>query len=182
MRAGFVATRRLSDREEVRMRLSVAAIVICGLVMSCAEPPTQPRSVAAPAAASFTRPSGEGATIVHYPEFTFPMYLPTGSCTFTPDDPARFNNFIRINPDGSWFLNIEDQTGSVVVTLAGGGTWTGTGRINVLWPNFHFGDTHADFFEETVVGRVSRQGETATVVCKDRIANGIGVEQFIKLN
>jgi hypothetical protein len=110
------------------------------------------------------------------------MFLSTGSCTFLPDAASQFNNFLRTNPDGSQDLKLNDQSGSVVVTLVGGQTWTGAGRITVYWPNFHFGDTVADYFEETVVGSVSRQGVSANVVCKDRIAHGIAVEQFIRLN
>ncbi len=159
------------------MRLSVIAIVMCGLVMSCAEPPTQPVA-AATGDAAFARGSGNGAAFIIVSEEGVDIPLPTiGTCTFRPDGWGEFNNFLRTNPNGSRDLKVEDASGRITVTLLGGPTWSGTGRVNVIWPSYPTGDN----FEATIVGNVSFGARTASAVCKDRIANGVGVEAFIKL-
>jgi hypothetical protein len=160
------------------MRLSVVAIVMCGLVMSCAEPPTRPAAVATNTAA-LARGSGNGATFdptVTEEGVNIPLPF-IGTCTFRPDGSGNYNNFLRTNPNGSLDFKVEDATGRITVTPLGGQTWTGTGRVNVIWPSYPTGDN----FEATIVGTVSLGARTANATCKDRIANGVGVEAFIKL-
>jgi hypothetical protein len=159
------------------MRLSVIAIVMCGLVMSCAEPPTRPAAVATNTAA-LARGSGNGATFITVSEEGVDIPLPTiGVCTFRPDGSGQFNNFLRTNPNGSRDLKVEDASGRITVTLVGGPTWSGIGRVSVIWPSYPTGDN----FEATIAGTVSLGAQTANATCKDRIANGVGVEAFIKL-
>jgi hypothetical protein len=163
------------------MRLTVVAIVMSGLVASCAEAPTQPRTVTAESA-SLARDVGTGATIVKFGETGVDLNLPTGTCMFRPDGTGNFNNFLRTNTDGSVFLKLEDESGTITVIPTGGRPWVGTGRANVIWPNYNGSVATADWFEMTVVGTVSAGGETAHATCKYRIANGDAVEWFIKLN
>jgi hypothetical protein len=160
------------------MRFSVVAVVICGLVTSCAEPPTQAGSDA-DGSVSFARGSGNGASFIVVSEEGVDIPLPfIGTCTFRPDGWGQFNNFLRTNPNGARDLKIEDASGRITVTPFGGQTWSGTGRVNVSWPSYPTGDN----FEATIVGTVSLGSRTASAACKDRIAHGVGVEAFIKLH
>jgi len=161
------------------MRSSVVIVVMCGLVVSCADAPTRPASMAA-GSASLTRVgSGSGATFVNVSEEGVDIPLPfIGTCTFRPDGSGHFNNFLRSNPNGTTDFKVEDASGRVTVTPWGGPTWSGTGRVNVSWPSYPTGDN----FEATIVATVSYGGKTALATCKDRIANGVGVEAFVRLH
>lgn len=160
------------------MRLSVIAVVMCGFVMSCAESSTQPGTVDGNSVA-LARGTGGGAGFINLSEEGVDIPLPfIGTCTFRPDGWGQFNNFLRTNPNGTHDLKIEDATGRITVTPFGGQTWSGTGRVTVIWPSYPTGDN----FEATIIGTVSLGGQTAGAVCKDRIANGVGVEAFIRIH
>jgi hypothetical protein len=149
--------------------------------MGCSDAPTRPALVSA-ASASLSREPGNGATIVKFTEREVDLDLPTATCQFRPDGSGNYNNFIRTNPDGTVFLKLQDESGSVTVIQRGGHTWAGTGRANVIWPEYRGDITTADWFELTIVGRVSAGNQHANVTCKYRIANGIGVEAFVRLH
>lgn len=160
------------------MRLSVIVVAMCGLVVSCAEAPTLPSSTDG-SSGSFARGAGGGAAFINLSEEGVDIPLPfIGTCTFRPDGWGNFNNFLRTNTNGGRDLKIEDASGRITVTPFGGQTWSGTGRVTVIWPSYPTGDN----FEATIVGTVSLNGQTASAVCKDRIANGVGVEAFVRLN
>jgi len=163
------------------MRPSVVVIALCGLVVSCSEAPTRPMSIAA-GSGTLTRAPGAGAAVVKFSETGVDLNLPSGTCMFRPDGSGNYNNFIRTNPDGSVFLKLQDESGSLTVIPAGGRPWVGTGRANVIWPNYRGDVTTADWFELTFVGTVSAGDQTANATCKYRIANGVGVEWFINLH
>jgi hypothetical protein len=160
------------------MRLTVVAIIMSGFVASCAEGPTQPESIDSRSVA-FSLTSAEAAVLIPEPAVSFNLPLPgIGSCSFIPDEPGQFNNFLRMNPGGSRFLKIEEAKGLISVTPFGGRTWTGTGHLNVNWPNYPAGDS----FEMTIVGTVSLGEQKAAASCKDLIVKGVPVETFIKLH
>jgi hypothetical protein len=167
------------------MRSSAVALVMCGLVVSCADAPTRPASLSANSAV-LARDAGDprpGAIIVRFDGRDFPFPVPeTGTCLFEFDGSGELNNFIRTNPDGTTLLRLQDQSGRVTVQLVTGHTWVGTGRLNMNWPDYRGTVDTADNFELTINGTVSEQGKTANVVCKDIIAHGIGVQRFIQLN
>jgi hypothetical protein len=119
---------------------------------------------------------------VKFTEREIDLNLPAGTCQFRPDGSGNYNNFIRTNPDGTVFLKLQDESGSVTVIQRDRHTWTGTGRVNVIWPEYRGDITTADWFEMTIVGTVSAGSQRATVTCKYRIANGVGVEAFVNLH
>jgi len=162
------------------MRLNVAAIVISGLVMGCTDTPTQPDATSGGAPA-LSRDSGIGATMVKFGQTGVDLNLPTGTCMFRPDGTGNYNNFLRTNTDGSVFLKLQDESGTITVIPTGGRAWTGTGRANVIWPNYRGDVNTAAWFEMTIVGTVSAAGKTAHATCVYRIANGTAVEWFVKL-
>lgn len=163
------------------MRWTVLAIVMSGLVMSCAEAPTQPAATSG-GSAELSRDLGTGATIVKFGQTGVDLSLPTGTCMFRPDGAGNYNNFLRTNTDGSVFLKLQDESGTITVIPTGGRAWVGTGRANVIWPNYRGDANTADWFEMTIVGSVSAGGQTAHATCEYRIANGNAVEWFVKLN
>ena len=119
-------------------------------------------------AATFTEVSEEGVDI--------PLPF-IGTCTFRPDGSGQFNSFLRANPTGASDIKVEDASGKITVTPWGGQTWSGTGHVNVNWPSYPTGDN----FEATIVGSVSLGDRTALATCKDRIANGVQVAAFVRL-
>jgi hypothetical protein len=161
------------------MRSCVVLVTLCGLVGGCSDVPTRPASLSANAVSSFARGAGGGAFFIVVNEEGVDIPLPfIGSCTFRPDGSGHFNNFLRANPNGTQDFKVEDASGRITVTPWGGQTWSGTGRVNVNWPSYPTGDN----FEATIVGSVSLGGRTALATCKDRIANGVGVEAFVRLH
>lgn len=163
------------------MRSYVVLVALCGLVVSCADAPTRPPLISA-ASASLSRQPGIGATIVKFSEKGVDLNLPTGTCMFRPDGSGNYNNFTRTNPDGSVFLKLQDESGTITVMPTGGSVWVGSGRANVVWPNYQADVSTADWFELMMVGTVSAGNHSANVTCKYRIANGDAVEWFIKLH
>jgi hypothetical protein len=152
---------------------------MCVLVASCADAPTRPASVSAMSASSLVRGSGSGAAFIVVTEEGVDIPLPfIGTCTFRPDGSGHFTNFLRTNPNGTRDFKVEDASGQITVTPSGGPTWTGTGRVSVNWPSYPTGDN----FEATIVGSVSLGGKSALATCKDRIANGVAVETFVRLH
>jgi len=155
-------------------------VALTGLAtVACSETPTSGRTPVALVSGepAFVRgpAQGPGAEFFSVGETGVDAPLPGGFCTFRPDGVGEFNNFLRTDPDGTPFLKIQDASGTVTITPVGEARWSGHGRVTVNWPGYPAGQS----FEMVMTG--DPDGEGPGAICKDKIANGVRVESFVRV-
>ena len=152
---------------------SFVVIAAASVGISCGERPTQPLT-RVDATVSLAAGTGDGTALLRVVDQRAELTLPTGVCGFRLDAPTELMSFVRTEFNGSRHLVLHDQSGSLTVDAVGGPSWHGKGRISVDWPDYPSGDT----FEITM--SVSGSAAAATVSCKYQVANGVGIDWFVK--
>ena len=152
---------------------SFVVIAAASVGISCGERPTQPLT-RVDATVSLAAGTGDGTALLRVVDQRAELTLPTGVCGFRLDAPTELMSFVRTEFNGSRHLVLHDQSGSLTVDAVGGPSWHGKGRISVDWPDYPSGDT----FELTMSG--AEVDAAATVSCKYQVANGVGIDWFVK--